>query len=56
MGGANPVNQGHDRIEIRRCWTLSGTELDYLVHGQNWTGWQTIAMVERERRFNGKVS
>jgi predicted transposase YbfD/YdcC len=27
---AQSVDQGHGRIEVRRCWTLSGAELDCL--------------------------
>ncbi|MEB3267764.1 MAG: ISAs1 family transposase [Leptolyngbya sp.] len=53
---ARSVNKGHGRLEIRRCWTLSGTELDYLVQKPRWQGLQTIAMIESERRVNGKVT
>lgn len=53
---AQSVDKGHGRIEIRRCWTLSGSELDYLVQKPQWQGLQTVAMVESERRVNGKVS
>nr|WP_290227884.1 ISAs1 family transposase [Trichocoleus desertorum] len=53
---AQCVSKGHGRIEIRRCWTLSGTELDYLVQKQHWKGLQTVVMVECERRLNGTVS
>lgn len=28
---AQSVEKGHGRIEMRRCWTLSGAALDYLV-------------------------
>jgi predicted transposase YbfD/YdcC len=48
------INKGHGRLEIRRCWTLSN--LDYLVQLPLWSGLQTIAMVQNERRLNGKVS
>ncbi len=48
------IDKGHGRLEIRRCWTLSN--LDYLVQLPLWSGLQTIAMVQNERRFNGKVS
>lgn len=53
---ARSVEKGHGRIEIRRCWTLSGATLDYLVQKSDWKGLQTVAMVESERRGNGKVS
>lgn len=47
------IDQGHGRIEIRRCWTL--TELDYLVQKSEWLGLASIAMIEAQRRINGKV-
>jgi predicted transposase YbfD/YdcC len=53
---AQSVDKGHGRIELRRCWTLSGSELDYLVQKQHWKGLQTVAMVQSQRRVNGKVS
>lgn len=48
------IDKGHGRLEIRRCWTLSN--LDYLTQLPLWTGLQTIALVQSERRINGKVS
>jgi predicted transposase YbfD/YdcC len=48
------INKGHGRIEVRRCWTLS--DLNYLVQQPRWRGLQTIAMVQSERRIQGKVS
>lgn len=53
---AQSLDKGHGRIEVRRCYTLSGSELDYLVQKNQWKGLQTVAMVESERRLNGKVS
>lgn len=53
---AQSIDKAHGRIEIRRCWTLSGSGLDYLVQKQHWKGLQTVAMVQSERRVNGKVS
>lgn len=53
---ARSVDKGHGRIEIRRCWTLSGSDLDYLVQKPHWKGLKTVAMVESERRKDGKVS
>jgi predicted transposase YbfD/YdcC len=53
---ARSLDKGHGRIEVRRCYTLSGSELDYLVQKNHWKGLQTVAMVESERRLNGKVS
>jgi predicted transposase YbfD/YdcC len=48
------IGKGHGRLEIRRCWTLSN--LDYLTQLPLWAGLQTIALVQSERRINGKVS
>ena len=48
------IDKGHGRLEIRRCWTLSN--LDYLAQLPLWAGLQTVAMVQSERRINGKVS
>lgn len=53
---ARSVDKGHGRIEIRRCCTLSGSQLDYLVQKPHWKGLQTVAMVQSERRVGGKVS
>jgi predicted transposase YbfD/YdcC len=48
------IDKGHGRLELRRCWTLSN--LDYLAQLPLWLGLQTVAMVQSERRINGKVS
>jgi predicted transposase YbfD/YdcC len=53
---AQSIDKGHGRIEVRRCWTLSGSELDYLVQKSQWRGLQSVAMEESERRLNGKLS
>jgi predicted transposase YbfD/YdcC len=47
------INQGHGRIEIRRCWTL--TQLDYLVQKPDWQGLASIAMIQSQRRLDGQV-
>lgn len=47
------IDQGHGRVEIRRCWTL--TELDYLVQKPQWQGLASVVMLEAQRRINGKV-
>lgn len=51
---AQSVDTGHGRIETRRCWTLS--QLDYLSQKSLWSGLQTVAMVQSERRSNGHIS
>lgn len=48
------IDKCHGRLEIRRCWTLSN--LDYLTQLPLWANLQTVAMVQSERRINGKVS
>lgn len=48
------IDKGHGRIELRRCWTLS--ELDYLEQKPQWKDWQSIAMVQCQRRVNGQES
>jgi len=53
---AQTIDKGHGRIEIRRCWTLSESELDYLVQKPQWKGLQTVVMLQSERRIKGQVS
>lgn len=47
------LDKGHGRVEIRRCWILS--ELDYLVQKPHWSGLASLAMLQSERRSNGKL-
>ena len=42
------------RVETRRCWTINLVE--GLVEAEQWVKLTSIAMVEAERRINGKVS
>lgn len=51
---AQSIDTGHGRIETRRCWTLS--ELDYLTQMPQWSGLQTVVMVQSERRSKGQVT
>ena len=53
---AQTLDKGHGRIEVRRCWTLSGPELDYLTQKPQWKGLQTVVMLQSERRTNGQPS
>jgi len=53
---AQTIDQGHGRIEIRRCWTLSHAELGYLIQKPQWSGLQTVVMLQSERRINAQVS
>jgi predicted transposase YbfD/YdcC len=52
---AQTLDKGHGRIETRRCWTLSESELDYLIQKSQWKGLQTVVMLQSERRINGQV-
>jgi predicted transposase YbfD/YdcC len=53
---AQTIDKGHGRIEIRRCWTLSDSELDYLIQKSQWQGLQTVVMLQSQRRINGQTS
>ena len=44
----------HGRIEIRRYWTT--TDIDWLQGKEKWANLKAIAMVQRERHVNEKVS
>jgi predicted transposase YbfD/YdcC len=44
----------HGRIEIRRYWTTS--HIDWLQGKEDWTNLRTIAMVQRERHIDDKVT
>lgn len=49
--------EGHGRLEVRECWTLSDSE--YLVGIRSladWWGLQTVIMVKSERFVGGKKS
>jgi len=51
------VDKGHGRIERRRCWATS--EPDYLNHvndGGQWKSLTSVAMVESERRLDGRAT
>jgi len=47
---AERVNKNHGRVERRRCWAISETELlNYLRHKSDWTKLQTVFLIEHER-------
>ena len=51
------VEKAHGRIEIRRYWTLSEREfIDYLDPDGAWAGFQSIGMVEAERRMGDETT
>lgn len=47
------VDKGHGRIEIRRCWTMG--QVEFLMNAEKWAKFTSIAMVQSERRINGKI-
>lgn len=53
---AQTIDKGHGRIEIRRCWTLSDAELDYLIQKPQWKGLKTVVMLQSEQRIKGQAS
>ena len=51
------VNQGHGRLEHRRCWSIADQEcLSYLNSSGKWRGLQSVAKVTGERRIGEQVS
>ena len=51
------VNQGHGRLEHRRCWSIADQEcLSYLNSSGAWRGLQSVAKVTGERRIGEQVS
>ena len=51
------VEKAHGRLEIRECWTLTDANgFPALRTSADWKGLQTLVMVRRERRVQGKVS
>ncbi len=47
------IDKGHGRVEIRRCWTME--QVEFLVDADKWVNFTSIAMIQSERRINGKV-
>jgi predicted transposase YbfD/YdcC len=53
---AQTVNNGHGRLEIRRCYALADPRaFEVIRHHDGWAGLQSIVMVERERHDDGQV-
>ena len=51
------VEEGHGRIETRKCWTSSDPEyLDYITTLAEWQGLQSIAMVKAVRRIGEEAT
>ena len=51
------VDKGHGRIDRRRCWATSEPDyLDYVNDGGQWKNLTSVAMVESERRLDGRTT
>lgn len=51
------VNKGHGRLEVRRYWTISDPEyLAYLDPKGRWKGFQSIGMVQAQRRLGEQIT
>jgi len=51
------VDNNHGRLEIRRCWAISGQEsLAFLRTEGHWPQLQCLVMIESERHLEKKVS
>jgi predicted transposase YbfD/YdcC len=47
-------NEGHGRVEVRRCWTSS--VLDDVRQRDQWEQLRSIVLIESERTVNGKTT
>jgi hypothetical protein len=53
---AKTVDQDHDRIEIRECWTLDAAFYGPSIrHLSEWAKLQTVVMIRREGRLSNKT-
>ena len=51
------VSKGHDRIEVRECWTTSAPDyLWYLPNLKHWAALQSIAMIKSKRQTAQKTT
>ena len=48
------IDAGHGRIEKRRCWTLG--QVKQLIDAEQWSHFNSIAMVESVRKSEGQTS
>jgi predicted transposase YbfD/YdcC len=48
------VEKDHGRIEVRRCWMVEETAIEWLDKQDQWPGLASIAAVEAERRIGKK--
>lgn len=54
---ARTVNKGHNRIEVRHCWAISGQEsLQFLQDYEAWPQLRTVIRIKSERHIGQTVS
>lgn len=54
---ARTVNKGHDRIEVRHCWAISGQEsLQFLQDYAQWPQLQSVIRIDSVRHVGQSVS
>jgi len=54
---AQTVNKGHNRIEVRHCWAISGEgSLQFLQHYEEWPKLRTVMRIKSERHIGQTVS
>jgi predicted transposase YbfD/YdcC len=54
---ARTVNKGHNRIEVRHCWAISGEEsLQFLQNYEEWPKLRTVIRIMSERHIGQSVS
>jgi predicted transposase YbfD/YdcC len=54
---ARTVNKGHNRIEVRHCWAISGEEsLQFLQDNAAWPQLRTVIRIKSERHIGPTVS
>jgi predicted transposase YbfD/YdcC len=54
---ARTVNKGHNRIEVRHCWAISGQEsLQFLQDYAQWSQLQSVIRIDSERHVGQSVS
>ena len=54
---ARTVNKGHNRIEVRHCWAISGEEsLQFLQDYEAWPQLRTVIRIMSERHIGQSVS
>jgi len=52
---AKEITKGHDRIDIRECWTISDPEyLAFVRNAGKWAKLKSLSMIVRRRIINGE--